>query len=70
MFPPLRRAARPVLAQRIQRPARWQTTAAPASAEATSIPLGKDMGHISKAEGESLAFFDRESPVPHTLSES
>ena len=57
---PLQHAARPVLAQQLAfRPVRWHTTALPASAEETSIPLGKDRGHIATAKGESLAFFDR-----------
>lgn len=35
----------------------------PAATEENSIPLGNDKGHISKAENESLAFFDREFPL-------
>lgn len=42
---------------------RWQSTAAPATTEENNIPLGNDKGHISKAENESLAFFDREFPL-------
>ena len=63
--PPLRRAhhpvfARPLLAHQLVLRSKWHTTAVPTSAEETSIPLGNDKGHISKAEGESIAFFDRE----------
>lgn len=59
--PPLRGGGQPALARRFAlHLARRQTTAAPASAEENSIPLGKDRGHIATAKGESIAFFDRE----------
>lgn len=66
LCPPLR--ARPILAARpaLSSP-RWQSATAPTAAEENSIPLGNDKGHISKAENESLAFFDRES---HTWTNS
>ena len=61
LCPPLR--ARPVLARPALSSLRWQATAAPTATEENSIPLGNDKGHISKAENESLAFFDREFPA-------
>ncbi|SPO03933.1 related to Mitochondrial escape protein 2 [Cephalotrichum gorgonifer] len=75
LCPPLGRAVpRATLAQRptpFRYSARWATTPA-TTVEEDSIPVGKDQGHISKKQNETIAFFDNLFPLKLTrlLSQS